>query len=290
MTTAANLKVRSGGGFVSLLDIMFPVGSVYLTYSNVNPSKTLGGTWVLYSADRYLRGDASTSAAGATGGSDTISVSQMPSHKHSGTRSITITLKENTQGSENFALSGAVEDMFHTFDEWTNSTGGGHRSTRAMQLSLLGGERRRGGDPSCASRLRAEGCSRTTARTRSGLIYIAPSTRTSSGAERHGSSRSRATTSCRRVLPTFLGTLTAATPIRSRLRRCQTIPTALVLYMEMGRTIRLCKRVDMLWTSKTIMSGSAAISLITTCRNQSQRLCGSGPNDIEHGKEVSHAV
>lgn len=125
MTTAANLKVRSGSGFVSLLDIMFPVGSVYLTYSNVNPSKTLGGTWVLYSADRYLRGGASTSAAGATGGSNTISVSQMPSHKHSGTRSITITLKENTQGSENFALSGVVEDMFHTFDEWTNETGGG---------------------------------------------------------------------------------------------------------------------------------------------------------------------
>lgn len=82
MTTAASVKVRSGGGFVSLLDVFFPVGSLYLTYSNTNPSKFLGGSWVLYSSDRYLRGGASNAAVGGTGGSDTISVNQMPRHSH----------------------------------------------------------------------------------------------------------------------------------------------------------------------------------------------------------------
>ena len=82
MTTAASVKVRSGGGFVSLLDVFFPVGSLYLTYSNTNPSKFLGGSWVLYSSDRYLRGGASNAAVGGTGGSNTISVNQMPQHSH----------------------------------------------------------------------------------------------------------------------------------------------------------------------------------------------------------------
>lgn len=82
MTTAASVKARSGGGFVSLLDVFFPVGSLYLTYSNTNPSKFLGGSWVLYSSDRYLRGGASNAAVGGTGGSNTISVNQMPQHSH----------------------------------------------------------------------------------------------------------------------------------------------------------------------------------------------------------------
>lgn len=59
-----------------------PVGSAYLTYENKNPSSFLGGTWALYATDRYLRGGSASSKAGATGGSDTISVSQMPAHSH----------------------------------------------------------------------------------------------------------------------------------------------------------------------------------------------------------------
>jgi hypothetical protein len=33
-------------------------------------------------------------------------------------------LRENVEGSENFALSGVVEDSLYTFDAWTNATGG----------------------------------------------------------------------------------------------------------------------------------------------------------------------
>lgn len=133
MTTAAKVKVRSGGGFVSLLDIMFPVGSIYLTYSNTNPSNTLGGTWVLYSADRYLRGGASNATAGATGGRNTISVSQMPAHTHipyyDGTEPATGNANDDTpsrqyiHGGGNLWTSSAVQGPSKRL--LNTSTGGG---------------------------------------------------------------------------------------------------------------------------------------------------------------------
>lgn len=79
---AHGVKLKANGATVTLLDMFFPVGSAYLTYENKNPSSFLGGTWALYATDRYLRGGSASSKAGATGGSDTISVSQMPAHSH----------------------------------------------------------------------------------------------------------------------------------------------------------------------------------------------------------------
>ena len=31
--------------YVNLLDIVYPVGSVYITFNSVNPSNSVGGTW-----------------------------------------------------------------------------------------------------------------------------------------------------------------------------------------------------------------------------------------------------
>lgn len=31
--------------FVNLLDIVYPVGSVYITFSNVSPVDSVGGSW-----------------------------------------------------------------------------------------------------------------------------------------------------------------------------------------------------------------------------------------------------
>lgn len=70
----------------------FPVGSVYLTYTNTNPGTIMGGTWVQFSQGRVLLGqgtgsDGSTSmtfGAGATGGEykHKLAQSEMPSHSH----------------------------------------------------------------------------------------------------------------------------------------------------------------------------------------------------------------
>ena len=62
--TAHGVKLKANGATVTLLDVLFPVGSAYLTYENKNPSTFLGGTWALYATDRYLRGGSASAKAG----------------------------------------------------------------------------------------------------------------------------------------------------------------------------------------------------------------------------------
>ena len=61
----------------------FPIGSIYMSLSNTNPSTYFGGTWVQIK-DRFLLGAGDTYTAGTTGGeaSHKLTVSEMPSHNH----------------------------------------------------------------------------------------------------------------------------------------------------------------------------------------------------------------
>ena len=65
--------------FVNLLDIIYPVASMYITTSNVSPATTIGGTWTKISGGACLA--AYDSTTGYTG-SKTISYNQMPVHSH----------------------------------------------------------------------------------------------------------------------------------------------------------------------------------------------------------------
>lgn len=65
--------------FVNLLDIVYPVGSIYQSMSATSPVDFIGGTWTkiktfLYGAD----------TANQTGGeaTHTLTVNEMPSHAH----------------------------------------------------------------------------------------------------------------------------------------------------------------------------------------------------------------
>lgn len=70
----------------------YPIGSVKITYDNVNPSTNMGGTWVQFSQGRVLLGQGTgrdgttrmTFGAGATGGEykHKLAQSEMPSHSH----------------------------------------------------------------------------------------------------------------------------------------------------------------------------------------------------------------
>ena len=62
---------------------VYPVGAIYLSVSNNNPSELFGGTWVRIE-DRFLLSAGDTYKAGSTGGEAThkLSVDEMPSHKH----------------------------------------------------------------------------------------------------------------------------------------------------------------------------------------------------------------
>ncbi len=68
----------------------FPVGAVYITAGNTNPSSFLGGTWSQIAQGRTLMGvgtlGSDTYAAGATGGAArvTLTTGEMPAHNHGG--------------------------------------------------------------------------------------------------------------------------------------------------------------------------------------------------------------
>lgn len=69
----------------SLLDLIYPVGSIYMSANNTSPQSFFGGTWERIQ-DRFLLAAGSTYAAGSTGGSatHTLTVNELASHYHDG--------------------------------------------------------------------------------------------------------------------------------------------------------------------------------------------------------------
>lgn len=61
----------------------YPVGSIYMSVNNINPSEFFGGTWEQIK-DRFLLACGSTYKNGTTGGeaSHQLTVNEMPSHSH----------------------------------------------------------------------------------------------------------------------------------------------------------------------------------------------------------------
>lgn len=91
----------------SILNLVYPVGSIYMSANNVSPQTFLGGTWVEWGAGRVPVGvsssDTDFNTAEKTGGEKThrLSVDEMPWHDHSGTNSTveTVTIHTRPTGS-----------------------------------------------------------------------------------------------------------------------------------------------------------------------------------------------
>ena len=72
----------------SLASNIYPVGSIYMSVKNTNPSTYFGGTWVAWGTGRVPVGvntaDTNFSTVEKTGGASTVtlSLSQIPSHSH----------------------------------------------------------------------------------------------------------------------------------------------------------------------------------------------------------------
>jgi hypothetical protein len=78
-------------------NLIYPVGSIYMSTVNVNPATLFGGTWEQLE-DRFLLGAGTTYTAGDTGGESehTLTVDEMPSHTHQG--DFTTTTSSATDG------------------------------------------------------------------------------------------------------------------------------------------------------------------------------------------------
>lgn len=89
--SATNIKNKAGSNVPlasALLDMVYPVGSIYMSVNNVSPQSFLGGTWVAWGAGRVPVGvDTSQSEFSTpekTGGEKTHQLTQaeIPNHGH----------------------------------------------------------------------------------------------------------------------------------------------------------------------------------------------------------------
>lgn len=101
----------------SLLDYIYPVGSVYISYSHVNPGTMFGGTWARIE-NAFLWGVDSSGTIGQTGGekTHTLTVNELPAHTHGSVYSAQAT------GTKNLAWYSTSGDKL-AYN--TVSTGGG---------------------------------------------------------------------------------------------------------------------------------------------------------------------
>lgn len=67
----------------SFLNLVYPIGAVYISINSTSPATLFGGTWEAIN-DRFLLSAGSSYSAGSTGGAatHTLTIAQMPAHTH----------------------------------------------------------------------------------------------------------------------------------------------------------------------------------------------------------------
>ena len=128
--------------FINLLQAVYPVGAVYVSTVNTSPSSLIGGTWTQIT-NAALR--ASTSIGYTGSDTHTITINEIPSHRHdindyitdNGTPNMQWNLLWGNHGNKNGGI-------------YTNYVGGGKqcRLSSVLTTALSGTEPRRffGGD------------------------------------------------------------------------------------------------------------------------------------------------
>ena len=69
---------------MKIIDIVYPVGSIYMSTASTSPATLFGGTWVALNEGRVLIGANSSYPAGSTGGekTHTLTKNELPAHTH----------------------------------------------------------------------------------------------------------------------------------------------------------------------------------------------------------------
>lgn len=91
--TGAN-NVNEACANLGIVNLIYPIGSIYMSMNSTNPSELFGGTWEQIAQGRCLIGagtgtdscsESKTFTAGDTGGeyNHVLTVEEMPSHNHS---------------------------------------------------------------------------------------------------------------------------------------------------------------------------------------------------------------
>lgn len=84
--------------FINLLEIIYPVGSIYCSENNISPATLFGGTWSqIKGAVLSATGGNGFASAGYNGGSLKINDYHLPEHKHRVRAAASVGQVENTE-------------------------------------------------------------------------------------------------------------------------------------------------------------------------------------------------
>ena len=85
-TTAASARTNLGIANSDIIDLIYPVGSIYITLNQTSPSKLFPGTYWKQIKNRFLLSASSTYSALSVGGEAThvLTPNEMPVHNHDG--------------------------------------------------------------------------------------------------------------------------------------------------------------------------------------------------------------
>lgn len=105
-----NVKV-SGVDVSNIVNIIYPVGSLYWSKKSTDPATLFGGTWTRIK-DKFILAAGDSYAQGATGGSATVTLTteQLPAHNHSGSAASAGAHKHGMY------ISDSLNDNWHNFN------------------------------------------------------------------------------------------------------------------------------------------------------------------------------
>lgn len=129
-TKIANALIKIADKYEKICDIIYPVGSIYITVNNVNPDTLFGGKWEQIEG-KFLLAASSDYGAGEEGGEaeHTLTVDEMPAHNHEENKWLTSSANSFSgmaaQMSTVKNANNVVTLINFTGARYTGNTGGG---------------------------------------------------------------------------------------------------------------------------------------------------------------------
>lgn len=120
------INVQPQKSIDEIVDKIYPIGSIYMSVNNVNPSNLFGGGWEQIK-DKFILSAGDTYEAGNTGGASsvTLATANLPSHNHSFTGSAGTTGNQSADHSHSTSATGTVS-AWHTHSATTGNPSANH--------------------------------------------------------------------------------------------------------------------------------------------------------------------
>lgn len=77
--TLATVSFKDSSSWYTLLNLIYPIGSLYFSYTSTSPATRFGGTWSAITG-RFIYANAGTGVGGAN--THQLTINEMPSHRH----------------------------------------------------------------------------------------------------------------------------------------------------------------------------------------------------------------